>query len=271
MKIATFSIFAATVALLFGLISPEAAAQDETWRKDRFMVGFGMYQPNFDTKIRVDESTTGISGTLLNLEKDLDLSDRETQVTLDAHFRFARRHAIEFDWVDLKRKDESTVLFGIDYDGDFIGINEDVTTTFNTEIIRLAYRFSFINNEKMELSGSVGLHVTDLKLGLNVIGEEEEFNDITAPLPTLGVAWKYHFNEQWTFHIGGEWLSLKIDNVKGDLFSGVAEVTWYPFDNFGASLGYDVWDLGVTATKNTLTGKVDYKFDGPKLTLRARF
>ena len=117
----------------------------------------------------------------------------------------------------------------------------------------------------------VELHVTDLEVGLNVIGENPEFNDVTAPLPTLGAAWKYHFTDQWTFHIRGEWLDLKIDNVKGSLSSGVAEVTWYPFKNFGASLGYEVWDLSVTATKNTLTGKVSYKYDGPALTLRARF
>ncbi len=71
-----------------------AQAQDETWRKDRFYIGLGLYRPDFTTKIRVDDSVTGASGTLLNLEQDLDLNDRKTQLTLDAHFRFAKRHAI---------------------------------------------------------------------------------------------------------------------------------------------------------------------------------
>jgi hypothetical protein len=249
----------------------EAADGSEAWRKDRFYLGLGFYRPNMDTRIRINDANTGISGTLLNLEDDLDLNDRKSQITLDAHFRFAKRHAVEFEYVKLKRTDESNVGFVIDYDGRVIDISEDVETTFNTEVYRLAYRFSFINSEKMELSAAVGLHVTDLKIGLNVVGEEADFNDVTAPLPTLGGAWKYHFNDQWTFHIRGEWLDIKIDNVNGKLTSGLAEVSWFPAKHFGVSLGYNIWDLSVTATRNDLTGRVEYKYDGPKLTLKTRF
>ena len=81
------------VILFCGLTAPEAAAQDETWKKDRFMFGLGFYRPNFDTKVQVGVDG-GPSGTLLNLEKDLDLNDRKSQIILDMHFRFAKRHAI---------------------------------------------------------------------------------------------------------------------------------------------------------------------------------
>ena len=168
-------------------LAPAAEAQDETWKKDRFFVSAGMYRPNMDTRIRVDDANTGISGTLLNLEKDLDLQDRKTQLTVDAHFRFAKRHAIEFEYVQLRRRDETSVGFVINYDDKVIDISEDILTTFETEVGRLAYRFSFLNNERTELSAALGLHVTDLRAGLNVVGEDEEFNDVTAPLPLVVV------------------------------------------------------------------------------------
>jgi hypothetical protein len=249
----------------------DAAAQEEKWRQDRFYVGFGLYRPNFDTRIRVDEAITGISGTLLNLERDLELKDRKTQFTLDAHFRFAKRHALEFEWVKLQREDETTVGFEFTYDGELIGINEDILTTFNTEVLRAAYRFSFINNDRMELSAALGLHITDVEVGVNLVEEDAEFNDVTAPLPTLGAAWKYHFNDQWTFHIRGEWLDVEIDNVNGSLTAGRAEVTWYPARNFGFGLGYHIWDFDASATKESLTGSVEYRYDGPKLNINLRF
>ena len=150
-------LWMAVAALAGALLAPQSAwAQDETWKKDRFYIGLGLYRPDFKTQVRVDDSVTGASGTLLNLEQDLDLKDRKTQATIDAHFRFAKRHAIEFEWVKLKREDESTVGFAIDYDGEIIAINEDVVTTFGTEVTRLAYRLSFINNETMELSACAG-------------------------------------------------------------------------------------------------------------------
>jgi hypothetical protein len=266
-------LWSAVAALAGTLLAPQSAwAQDETWKKDRFYFGLGLYRPDFKTQVRVDDSVTGISGTVLNLEQDLDLKDRKTQATIDAHFRFAKRHAIEFEYVKLARKDESSVGFLIDYDGEVIDIGADVETTFKTEVARLAYRLSFINNEKMELSGAVGLHITDLTVGLNLVDEtDEEFNDVTAPLPTLGAAFKYHFSENWTFHIRGEWLDIEIDNVNGKLTAGLADLTWYPTRNFGASIGYHIWDLGVKATEDRLTGKVDYEYKGPKLTLNLRF
>lgn len=257
--------------LMIGSFAPAAEAQDEIWKKDRFLFSAGLYRPNFDTKVRVDDANTGISGTLLNLEKDLDLKDRKTQLTLDAHLRFAKRHAMEFEYVELKRRDETTVGFVINWDDKVIDLSEDVETTFETKVGRLAYRFSFLNNERTELSIAAGLHITDLKAGLNVVGEERGFNKVTAPLPTLGGAWKYHFNDQWTFHIRGEWLDIKIDNVKGNLTAGLAEVTWYPWQNFGFGLGYHIWDLQVKASKNDLTGSINYRYDGPKLNLNLRF
>lgn len=268
----TLLVWTVAAALSGALLAPQSAwAQDETWKKDRFYFGLGLYRPDLKTQVRVDDSVTGISGTLLNLERDLDLKDRKTQVTIDAHFRFAKRHAIEFEYVKLAREDESTIGFAIDYDGEVIGINEDVVTTFKTEVARLAYRLSFINNERMELSGALGLHITDLTVGLNIVGEDEEFNDVTAPLPTLGGAFKYRFSENWDVHIRGEWLDIKIDNINGKLTAGLLDLNWYPTRHFGVSLGYHIWDLGVTASEDRLTGKVDYEYKGPKLTLNLRF
>ena len=49
---------------------------------------------------------------------------------------------------------------------------------------------------------------------------DEEFNDVTAPLPTLGGAFKWRFAENWEFHIRGEWLDIEIDNINGKLTAG---------------------------------------------------
>ena len=176
----TISLLAALLLIGAALALPaqtqaQTQTAGDTWKKDRFYFGLGLYRPNMDTQIRVDDAQTGASGTLLNLERDLDLSDRKTQTTFDAHFRFAKRHALEFEHVKRSRVDETNIGFQIDYDGEIIGINEDVQSTFSTEVSRLAYRFSFINSERMELSAALGLHVTDLKVGLNIVGEEEEF------------------------------------------------------------------------------------------------
>ena len=103
------------------------------------------------------------------------------------------------------------------------------------------------------------------------MNEDPEFNDVTAPLPTLGGAFKWRFSENWEFHIRGEWLDIEIDNVNGKLTAGLIDLSWFPTRHFGGSIGYQIWDLGVTAEKSRLTGKIDYEYEGPKLTLAVRF
>ena len=39
--------------------------------EERFFFGGGVFLPNFDTKLRVDDKTSGSTGTEINLEDDL--------------------------------------------------------------------------------------------------------------------------------------------------------------------------------------------------------
>jgi len=248
------------------------AEADETWRKDRFSAALGWYRPNVDTKVKVAHPESGLGGTLLDLESDLDLNDRKSQAALNMHWRFARRHAIEFAYTELKRKSTNDIDFEIEFDDDVFVVDETLESVFDTTVGRLGYRFSFINDEKTELSASVGLHITDLKVGLNLVDEiEKSFNEVTAPLPAIGGEFKYRFNDQWEARFRLEWFDLKVGDIDGSLTAGIADVNWHPWANFGFGLGYNLWEMKVTADGSDLTGRVEYKFHGPEFSLRTRF
>ena len=48
-------------------------------------------------------------------------------------------------------------------------------------------------------------------------------------------------------------------------------MAWHPRENFGFGLGYNLFELDVEATDEDLVGRVKYRYDGPKLSLKARF
>lgn len=267
MKQLAISLVLVTVAAIVPIL-----AQAEAWKNDQILLSVGGYRPSVDTRVRVDNVETGVPGTSLNLESDLSLDDRKTLVTALGHLRLAKRHALEFEYVSLSRKDEVNTQFEISYDDEVFALDTPVSATFETDVARVAYRLSFINNEQHELSVALGVHITDLKAGLNLVGDaNEEFNDVTAPLPTIGGAWRYHMNERWTLQIGAEWLDIEIDDINGQLISGHAAILWFPVRNLGLGVGYHIWDLEVSATDDDLTGVVKYKYEGPKLSLNLRF
>ena len=104
------------------LLPSSVAIADETWRKDRFAVAAGLYKPNVSTVVSVANQATGRSGTLLDLETDLDLKDADTLLTLDLHYRFSRRHAIELEWVQLERDSIKVITRQINYDDEVFNI-----------------------------------------------------------------------------------------------------------------------------------------------------
>src|ERR1700739_3921045 len=65
---------------------------------DTLSLGFGTFIVNTRTDIRVDGSG-GITGTDVNLERDLGLGDT-TRFRIDGYWRFAKRHKIRVMYFD---------------------------------------------------------------------------------------------------------------------------------------------------------------------------
>ncbi|NIR32135.1 MAG: hypothetical protein GWN84_23100 [Gammaproteobacteria bacterium] len=84
-----------------------AAAQQPTgnpFLENRFHLAIGGFFPTIDSDIRLEGSEVA----KINAEDTLGLDDSTETFWATARWRFARRHAVEFEWVQLDRDAKQT-------------------------------------------------------------------------------------------------------------------------------------------------------------------
>ena len=248
------------------------------------------YRATTSTDIRVD-SKDGVIGEEISFEDDLGLPDRETQPLFDLTYRFNPRHMIDFSYVDLSRS--ATTIYdvsGTTTDDIAWAAGAELTGTFDSEIFRLSYGYSFFNDGQKELGMLIGLHVTRLNITLKgtgslvavdpdtgdevvVGGEAQRTYDsgFTLPLPVIGLHGAYAFSEKFRIRGWGQFFALDYDDYDGSLINMAGMLEYDLWRNFGIGAGYAIYNYDLDVDRSDYAGNFSYKFKGPTLFVYASF
>jgi hypothetical protein len=280
-----------TSALVVGFSNAYAA-------EDFFGTGFNRhftfrvsgFQASTNTDIRVD-SKTGVIGSNVSFEDDLGLSDRETQPLIDITYRFNSRHMLDFSYIDLSRSASKIYqTSGTTTDDILWTAGAELSGSFDSEVYRLSYGYSFINDGEKELGILLGLHVTRLNLTLTgtgslvaidpttgnevvLEGEAQRTYDsgFTLPLPVIGLHGTYAFSAKFRVRGWGQVFSLNYDDYEGTLINAAGMLEYDLFENFGVGGGYALYSYDLDMDSSDYKGSFSYDFKGPTLFVYAAF
>jgi opacity protein-like surface antigen len=243
-----------------------AAAAPDPWAAP-FSIQIGAFDAQADTSIRLD-STSGNHGTSVSFEGDLGGEDRKTTPSFDMLWRFSPRHAMEISVISLRR-DGDTILRGTLNFGDHtFPVNTAIHSTFDSDIARIAYRWSFVHDDRAEMSVLLGAHWTRMKTSVSATGTSASINEeasVDYPLPTLGLRGSFRMGENWRVTGFGQLLKLKINEYDGEVINFGGGIEWAFTPAMYAGLGYDYYKYNLSSTKERARGEFNYEFDGPKL------
>ncbi len=258
-------------AVLFSVVIPASAlAQSEShaaFNPNMFEIGTGLFRPSVDTTIRAD--APGIGGTEINLESDLAIEDSNTLPFLTGRWNIADRHALNFGYFDLERSGVQTLRGDIIFDGTTFHVNTTVNSTFNTEIFMLSYTYDFFRSDSHSLGVTGGLHWTSLYSSINEpVSRTSDDVSTDAPLPLVGIRYAYKFSDTWRFGFNGEFFSLEIDNIEGDLTNFNLGAHYSFTKRWAIRFGYTYFNLDIKVKKanideHDLSGRFAYKYKGP--------
>ena len=158
-------------------------------------------------------------------------------------------------------------------------VNTVIESSFNLDVIRAAYSYSFFQDERMDLAVSGGLYIMPISFNIRAEGvfEGEEKADITAPLPTLGLRFDFAITPKWFLRNHFDLFYLQIGNFKGSIMSFGSAVEWLPFNHVGFGLGFDSFNLGVEAEDSDsfpgvdFSGNIKFRYFGALLYVKAYF
>jgi len=239
-------------------------AQNHPWDAP-WSLGIGIFSAAASTSVRLD-SNGGRFGTALSFEGDLGGQKRKTLPTFDAAYRFNPRHAIEGSVVSLRRDGDATLSGAINWGELTFPVNTRINSEFNSDIVRVAYRYSPWHDGNMELGFLFGLHYTKLEASITAVtGTLSQEASVKYPLPTLGMRGSVRIADDWRLAGFGQVLKIKIGDYDGELYNFAGGVEWAFTNEMIAGLGYDYYKYNLTSSKDRARGEFDYRFDGPKL------
>jgi len=275
-----------TVVALFSL--PLVVQAEESIRSgtETWLISGGVFLPEIDTKLRVNN--TNIDGGLgVDLEDQLNLDNRSETGYVDLKWRFFKKHRLGVAWFHLGRDASATATADIEIgDGNVIQAGATAFTELDIDIIPFSYAYSFINNDKHELAGFIGLHWTDIdflidasawadKDGSGPSGQARLTAGVGVPLPLFGISYRYNFSRKWTGGLGAGYFSLSLDDddteFSGSLYNIRADTEYWFWNNVALGAAINFFEVDLEVKDSDWNGNFEYRYWGPQLYLRARF
>lgn len=245
-----------------------------------FDVSLGTFVVDQNTEVRLDGQTTGqvVPGTPVDWEKTFGDGD-STRFRLDGYWRFADHHKVRAMWFNSSRSDSKTIETEIDWDGETFPVNAKVSGESKFNVIELAYEYAFMRRDNFELTGTAGVHYTDLSLSLSgqALDGEGGTREVTregsvgAPLPVFGGRALWRMGGDFWLDTSVQWFALSIDEYDGSIWDAKIDVLWQPSKWVGVGLGYNRFKVDVGVDTDKFSGDLQWEYSGPRLFYSVHF
>jgi hypothetical protein len=243
-----------------------------------FYVSLGTFIVDSDTTLELDGQSG--RGDVVDFDRTIG-DDDATRFRVDGWWRFADRHKLRALWFDANATLSRAITREIDWgEAEFpVGANVQMDRDFT--IYELAYEYSFLKRESLELTGTFGLHYTKFSLGLaanlEVDGQPTETRytsdtaRVEAPLPVVGVRALWNPGGDFWIDASAQFFSLSIDEYDGKVTDYRVAALWQPKTWLGIGLGYNGFALDVDVDKDSFRGSLDWEYGGPQVFLSGSF
>lgn len=234
------------------------------WSQERLSLRIGGFWPEVDTQVRLDGTASPI-GSDIDFESTLGLEDRKVLPNAELTLRLGHWSRLELEYLKLDRSGTADLTMNLNIGDQTFTTGLTVRSSFDFEMYRGAYGFSFINNDQTEMGVSVGVHVMRMEMSVQDIGGAllSESGKLTIPLPNLGVYGSVALGDHFALVGRSQLFYLKIGDHTGRLLHISGAVEYYPIDHVGLGVGYAYFDLDAKSTSTDFTGEFRFTQHGP--------
>jgi hypothetical protein len=242
-----------------------AFAEESGGPWEKWSLSLGGFASTLGSDVRI--GTPGV-GAEIDLDEVLGMESSNTVFRADAAYRFgsSRRHRLDFTWFDLSREATKTLAQEIDIDGTTYPVGTTVDSQFDLAFYNVRYSYSFLPDDRVDLAGSVGLHVTDIGLTVHSLNEGTSGDSVTAPLPLIGARLDVALTEKWYARSSVEFLYLALGDFTGKISDVLLAAEYRAWKNFAIGAGLNAVGMSLEAESESpgvsFEGDVNVDFFG---------
>jgi len=241
---------------------PFAAAAQPTEREERASIVLGAFVTDRDSSTRLD-SDVG-DGTDIDLEEDLGLESSTSVARLGGYVWLGERHRLDGAYFDLSRSAAVPVQETIEFGDETFVINTVIETESDLSIIKADYTFAVLARDRGWFGVTAGLYIAETTLSLSqaTLGRAES-EDVTAPLPLLGLRGDYAINDRITLRGAAQWFGYEADDVEGRLTDVYIGADYGFGERMAVGLAYNRVSMNLGAVEDRgFDARLDWGYDG---------
>jgi hypothetical protein len=249
--------------------SAKQKAEKLPW--DKFTINLGAFISSTDSNIRLSAKGLGVD---IDVEEALGVDATTTVFRANGFWRFSdnRRHRAELSWFALRRDGSTTLGQDITIDGVTYPTGTEVKTTFDVDVYKASYSYSFFQDERMDIGAGLGLYIMPMRFKFNANGllSGQVSENVTAPLPVFDLRADFALTPKWFINSSIDLFYLEYGQFRGALFGTKLGVNYKAFKHIGFGLGIENFNLGVEAEGEDypeidLVGQIHYRYFGAML------
>jgi hypothetical protein len=255
--------------------STAAAQSDYTGPWEKGSISLGGFISTTKSEFQLNSESLGV-GTMVDLEDGLGMDADYTSFRVDAFYRMGstRRHQLEFHYYQSNRDGARVTQQDYQIGDTVFPAGTGLTSELNLWFANINYSYAFLSDDRVRLSGSLGVHTTGIKFKVSGSGLGSESEDVTAPLPVIGARFDVVLTERWRVRSALDVFYLDYENYRGALVDSGIAVEYLPFKHVGFGLGFNTVRYGLKADENgelagNWNGQIRYDFAGALLYIKA--
>lgn len=265
------------------LLTGMAVADDWIRQGDETLkLSLGWFLPSFSTEVKVNNKNVD-GGNGANLEDALGLDNSTSTAWGDLEWRFAERHRISVGYFSTTRDSTITTEENVEIgEGNTIPVGASAYTEFKLSAIPIAYEYSFIKNDRHELSGSAGLHWYRIEFSVDATawlddatGSDDVSVSADAPMPLFGLRYDYHVSDRWSVSLLGEIFAIDLDSsstaFSGRVYNARIATEYWVSKHVGIGGAVNAFGLDVDVEDDNWKGGLEYDYWGPQLYVMGRY
>jgi hypothetical protein len=223
---------------------------------DRWRIDLGGFRADAYTTASLASTDVGL-GAVINFEDVFNMPSTRNVFVAAASYRMLGRQYLDFGYVALNRAGENVIDQDITWGDRVIKAGGDVSTDFRTQFPYLAWRYDFLQVDKVRISGSAGISYLGIKTSLAASGTITDLDgnpvsgnlnrdfSIDFPVPQMGLQLDWALTKTLAIRMYTRFLYVDVSSFKGNISSRAVKLYWYFTKHFGLSGGLEQQSIDI--------------------------
>lgn len=270
MKKTTNAVISLALLLVAGATFAQDSRDVHPQLTTEWWIDVGAYYPEREFTLSADGAIGG-GNNEHEFDQQLGLRERDPLFEAEIGWQFGEKWGAAVQYFETSKKSRVTLEDEIEWEDVVYEVGADISAGTGLDVTRLVFSRRFLDRGPHDLRLAAGVHLLELsafisgqaRLGDMTTESRRSSNSASAPLPNIGVWYRYSTGPKWLFSVRGDWLEATIDKTSGSIINIMAGVNYSLLDNLGIGLAYQRFSIDVTFRESNWRGSADITFDGP--------